>query len=283
MDEPKILDLPLKKIVADQRVQSRVGLNEKWVETLRERLRDDVELNGRDGKDWPVCYHDGKTYWLAKGFHRREAHAREKRATMLVEVRPGTMRDAILLSVSSNVYHGAPLTNEDKERAVRMLLADPEWRAWSNRKIGRLCGVSHGYVGCVKERIADEAGASTGFGIQLTKSQDGKERDVSGIALSNIVRRLSPEVREKFEGLSHDERVMLLDGIKEEIREEIEEKKEREWQAVREKDWRAARNEFLADALDAAERITDSTARDIQVEKDLRAVLKLTKPKKRAI
>ena len=279
----KVIDLRLEKIVADPRVQSRAGLNDGWVESLRERLKDGAELNGSDGKDWPVCFQDGKgPYILARGFHRREAHVREGRKTMLVEVRPGTMRDAILESVSSNVYHGAPLTNEDKNHAVSLLLADPEWKLWSNREIARRCGVSHAFVGYVRERLVEP----TGNGFQLTKGADGKERDVSGISMSNIVRRLAPEVRETFEGLPHEQKVMLLDGIKEEMREEAEEKKQREAaaleKAARETDWRAARNGYLDDALDACDRIAEPTARDIQVRKDLKAVMKLTKTRKKA-
>jgi hypothetical protein len=32
-------------------------------------------------------------------------------------------------------------TNEDKRRAVATLLNDPEWSQWSDREIGRRCGV----------------------------------------------------------------------------------------------------------------------------------------------
>lgn len=45
------------------------------------------------------------------------------------------MRDAILYSCGANDRHGLRRTNEDKRRAVKKSLEDPEWSGWSSNKI----------------------------------------------------------------------------------------------------------------------------------------------------
>jgi hypothetical protein len=63
------------------------------------------------------------------------------------------LREAILHSVGSNATHGLRRTNEDKRRAVKILLedplvsTDPETGApWSNREIARRCAVDETLV-----------------------------------------------------------------------------------------------------------------------------------------
>ena len=68
------------------------------------------------------------------------------------EVRPGNALDAITASLRANAEHGWRRSNDDKRRAVRTLLNDPEWAQWSDREISRRCGVSN--------RMADQVGRS---------------------------------------------------------------------------------------------------------------------------
>jgi hypothetical protein len=65
---------------------------------------------------------------------------------MPCEVRPGGLREAILHSVASNATHGVRRSNDDKRRAVLLLLADEEWAKWSDREIARRCSVSQPLV-----------------------------------------------------------------------------------------------------------------------------------------
>lgn len=89
-----------------------------------------------------VVFHDGTDHWLADGFHRVRAALYLGNATIDADVRQGTRRDAILHSVGANSEHGLRRTNDDKRRAVELLLADPEWSRWSDRRIAIQCGVS---------------------------------------------------------------------------------------------------------------------------------------------
>lgn len=58
-------------------------------------------------------------------------------------MRQGGLRDAILHSAGANATHGLRRTNDDKRRAVLMLLQDNEWGQWNNSEIGRRCAVDH--------------------------------------------------------------------------------------------------------------------------------------------
>lgn len=98
-----------------------------------------------------VVFFDGGTYWLADGFHRVRAARDGGVASLAADVRQGTKRDAILYSAGANSKHGLKRTNEDKRRAVKMLLNDEEWSKWSNVLIAEKSGVGETFVRNVRE------------------------------------------------------------------------------------------------------------------------------------
>lgn len=61
-------------------------------------------------------------------------------------MRQGGLRDAILHSAGANADHGLRRTNDDKRRAVLMLLQDEVWGQWNDSKIARACAVSQPFV-----------------------------------------------------------------------------------------------------------------------------------------
>lgn len=136
--------LQLEKITTDGGTQARAGLNEDVVAEYADAII--------AGADMPavIVYHDGKKYWLADGFHRYFAHVKARAIEIAVDVRTGTKRDAILYSVGANGAHGLRRTNEDKRCAVRTLLADGEWKKWSDRQIADACGVSQPFVSAIR-------------------------------------------------------------------------------------------------------------------------------------
>ena len=99
-----------------------------------------------DGKVLPpvTVFFDGSDFWLADGFHR--FHAQDDRASLQAEVRNGTKRDAVLYACGANANHGLQRSNEDKRRAVAIMLADAEWSGMSDRDIAKHCSVSHTFV-----------------------------------------------------------------------------------------------------------------------------------------
>lgn len=70
------------------------------------------------------------------------------------DIRQGKKRDAILYSVGANASHGLRRTNEDKRRAVMLLLEDDEWKLWSNREIARRCTVSYQLVNDIRKELS---------------------------------------------------------------------------------------------------------------------------------
>lgn len=132
----------------------------------------------RDGHPMPpivVFREEGEAgapdrYWLADGHHRVAAARKAGLAEIDAIVKTGTQRDAILYACGANGRHGLPLTIADKERIVCTLLADPEWRAWSDREIGRHCCCSDKFVAKLRKREgADSA---------TRKGKDGRTRPV---------------------------------------------------------------------------------------------------------
>lgn len=133
--------LDLSTIRTDGGTQPRAAIDTQLVETYAEDMA--------SGATFPplIVFHDGVTNWLADGFHRYFAAKGCGLAEFECDVRQGTVRDAILFSVSANASHGLRRTNEDKRRAVLTLLNDPTWAQWSDREIARHCAVGPDMVG----------------------------------------------------------------------------------------------------------------------------------------
>lgn len=146
--------IPVSRVRTDGGTQSRAGLN-------ADTVNDYVEAIER-GDQFPsiVVFFDGKEYWLADGFHRHAAYVAAGHEDISADVQQGSRRDAILYSVGANASHGLRRTNDDKRRAVMVLLNDAEWSKWSDRDIARQAGVSHPFV-------AKMRGELSGNGFQI--------------------------------------------------------------------------------------------------------------------
>lgn len=162
MKKPKIITLHPNHIRIDGGTQSREQINEDTVADYAEAMSSDAEF--------PPCivFYDGSSNWLADGFHRYFGAVKAKKR-LVVEQREGTRRDAILYSVGANATHGLRRTNADKRKAVLTLLEDADWGTRSDNWIAQQCGVSHPFVGSLRE-------ASTCNGYKLREGQDGKVR-----------------------------------------------------------------------------------------------------------
>lgn len=128
-----------------------------------------------------TVYYDGDAYWLADGFHRLHAAQDAKRDTIAADVKQGTRRDAVLYSVGANAAHGLRRTNADKRRAVETLLADSEWRQWSDAEIARKCFVTHPFVGKMRTEIAPTC---NDYKSSIRKGADGRTTNTANIGKS---------------------------------------------------------------------------------------------------
>lgn len=146
-------ELKISQVRIDGGTQPRVEINQEVVADYAEQLR--------SGAVFPpvVAFFDGVVYWLADGFHRYHSHRQAGREIIIVDVREGGLRDAILYSVGANSEHGLRRTNEDKRRAVETMLTneivskDENGQKWSDNSIARQCNVTHPFVGKIRQQI----------------------------------------------------------------------------------------------------------------------------------
>lgn len=137
---PDMVKLALARLRLDGGTQQRVKLSDDHVTELAQALLKKKRVPP------PVAFHDGKDYWLADGFHTVLAHKSLQRDFVVVEVRSGSQRDAVLYSCGANAAHGLKRSNDDKRKAVLTLLADAEWSQWSDHRLADAVGVSHTFV-----------------------------------------------------------------------------------------------------------------------------------------
>jgi hypothetical protein len=62
--------------------------------------------------------------------------------------------DAVLFSVGANASHGLRRTNEDKRRAVTVLLTDLEWAKWGDMKVAKHAAVSQPFVSSLRKELS---------------------------------------------------------------------------------------------------------------------------------
>lgn len=138
---PARRSIPLTALDLGASVQTRVALDTAHVERLREAVREGGVLPPL------LVYQEGEgPYYLADGWHRREAYQQEGCARVDVLVHRGGAREALLAAAGANHEHGLPRTIADKRRAVGLLLDDPELSKLSNRAIATAARVSHPWV-----------------------------------------------------------------------------------------------------------------------------------------
>lgn len=147
LSESSIQPVAIAKLRRDGGTQPRAQLYGEVVAEYAEDMKQDAEFP-------PVTvFFDGEEYWLADGFHRVSAKELIGETGILSDVRPGTQRDAVLYAAGANATHGLRRTNADKRRAVERLLHDFEWSLWSDNAVAKKCGVSHSFVGKMRNEL----------------------------------------------------------------------------------------------------------------------------------
>jgi hypothetical protein len=145
----KTVSLPLDVLILDADIQPRETMSSALIREYAELYRDGHALA-------PITvFQEGQQYWVADGFHRVTAARQAGLSEINVDLDAGTKREAICYSCGAN-KHGKARTPEDKRRAVRRLLDDPEWRQWSNGEIARHCGVAQSFVAKIRRSLFPE-------------------------------------------------------------------------------------------------------------------------------
>jgi hypothetical protein len=168
-----IKSLPIGVIRRDGGTQMRAEINMLVVAEYAEAYREGADM------PVPMVFQDGSDYWLADGFHRLLGAEKAGLSEVACEVHPGSRRDAILHACGANATHGLQRTNADKRLAVEALLRDEEWRKWSDSEIARRCGVSHPFVGNVRETL--KLTCNDFKSDEVRKGADGRTYNTSNI------------------------------------------------------------------------------------------------------
>lgn len=177
---PELKKLDLGVIRLDGGTQSREKLDTAVVDEYAELILRKVDLGPID------VFFDGVAHWMGNGFHRYFGHQKAGKAKIECRIHTGTQRDAQLFAAAANPGHGLRRTNGDKRKSVSMLLDDPEWSKWSDRRIADHCCVSHPFVAEVRASMSGRLVTVTSpggsdEGLESTSSatrtgRDGKER-----------------------------------------------------------------------------------------------------------
>ena len=142
-----MISIELGKIRLDGGTQPRKSIIEEAVKNYTELLLDGVKMP-------PVTvFFDGKDYWLADGFHRYHAHKAAGFKDIECDQKTGTKRNAFIFSLGANATHGMPRTNEEKRDTVITALTDPEICEMDDRKIAKICNVSHMTIGRLRKEF----------------------------------------------------------------------------------------------------------------------------------
>lgn len=139
-------EVKLNTLVLDKHVQMRASISTLAVQDYADCMEAGDEFP-------PVIVYGrvGMKHWVADGFHRVLAARKLGRKTILVEIRDGGKREAMLYAMRANAAHGVRRTNADKHRAVEACLSDREWVQWTDSEIARRCGVSSPLVARLRE------------------------------------------------------------------------------------------------------------------------------------
>jgi ParB-like chromosome segregation protein Spo0J len=149
-------NIPLTSIVADEsQMQAREKLSEKTAKNYAALMKDGIKFP-------PVeVFKDGDKYVLADGFHRLHAMKLNGDVTTEVKVRPGGKREALFFAIGANATHGLARSNDDKKKAVHMLLTDPDWKKCSDRDLAKYAGVSNVMVSKYRKTLKRASGEET--------------------------------------------------------------------------------------------------------------------------
>jgi len=193
------------ELVLDDAFQPRVTIDLDLVEDYAETM-----LSGW-GSFPPVEAFklDGRLH-VVDGFHRVKAAIRAKVAKIPVNIRQGTADDALLFCVRANSTHGLRRTNEDKRRAVMMLLKHPIYGQHGKGKIAELAGVSKPMVIDIVRQLQGEptsverrkSRVSSGVESTPSTSTSTMDADRRGVE-STLPPKLPQSIRNMVESMQH--------------------------------------------------------------------------------
>ena len=164
--------LPLDRLHCEPTTQARTGINPDVVAEYAEAMR--------NGAKFPpvIGYFDGKDgrgeVYIADGHHRTRAAKDAGETSIMVDVRQGSLEDAVWFAVKANATHGLRRTRADVQRAIKILLDHPKFCTLSDREIAAQVGCDHKTVGAARKGTGE-------IPQSVRTDKNGRTIDVSNI------------------------------------------------------------------------------------------------------
>lgn len=200
------MKIAIEEIKTDCSTQMRCEINQSIVKEYTDLI---------DGDQWPfddpiVVFSDGKSYWLADGFHRLEACKESGNMLAECEVKKGNLDDAQDYALQANGKHGLRRTNEDKKKAVEFALNCERWAKRSDNMIAKHIGVSQPFVGSIRNQLITVISCSERKGAdgKIRKLPERQAKEVIPVTLPTPKTDQEPE----FEYVYQDEAEPIADG-----------------------------------------------------------------------
>ncbi|WP_435006538.1 ParB N-terminal domain-containing protein [Tundrisphaera lichenicola] len=191
---------------------------------LRDRL-DDFTVE-RYAESWdrmpPITVFEIEgRFLIADGFHRHAAAIMLDRRRMSVEVRQGTISEAMDYVAGVNLFHGLPLTRAERRRAVEVKLR--LHHDWSDRRLAEELGAGREMIAKIRKQLVD-AGQVPATGSRI--GADGKTYPSVGLPRdpnehlpkgNSIAQQDDPRDRGAREADSWDDTIDPLPPVKSEL------------------------------------------------------------------
>lgn len=270
----------IKDLTLDTRFQARSRMDLQVIK--------DYEAVISENRDMPpikvVRIQD--VLYVVDGFHRIHAYRNQGRDRIEADVVDGNDRLALELAVSANQAHGLRRSNQDKTKAVEMVLDDLELMGESDRFIAKLCGVSPPFVGDIRTRLEKPKASSRYARKAYVKVESHEVKIFSpptafgepdfdvNAELAELLEKENVELKDRlalgFTDGTADEKNLaqqLIDDLREQLRvakielEAVKRSRDRyqseNSQMLRQIAWLEKRNKRLNDQLGISERLDE--------------------------
>ena len=139
----------------------RIDCNTQSRESISPEVVDQYAEDMQGGNIFPsvIVYYDGTFYYLVDGHHRYHAAMKIGAPSLECTVVDGTLREAVLFSMTVNSKHGLPRSRADKRYCILRMLDDIEYGEYSDNHIAKLCHVSHHLVATIRAELGKTAPA----------------------------------------------------------------------------------------------------------------------------
>ena len=133
----------------------RIDCNTQSRESISPDVVDQYAEDMQGGNIFPsvIVYYDGTFYYLVDGHHRYHAAMKIGAPSLECTVVEGTLREAVLFSMTVNSKHGLPRSRADKRYCILRMLDDIEYGEYSDNHIAKLCHVGNMLVAAIRAEL----------------------------------------------------------------------------------------------------------------------------------